>query len=467
MPNDDARQIAFHILNKIDQSNSTLDEIVVEWFKRNSHLKKRDKALITQLTFGVLRWRYQLDWIIQHFSKIKVVKIDPPVLNILRMGLFQIRFLDRIPNSAAVNTSVELAKSNCHARIAGFVNGILRSAIRKMESIRFPSTEDTSIESLAVNVSLPEWLLKRWVVRFGWGEAKSICDEINQIPPITVRTNTLKTTRQELVENLLEETSKAWITRHAQDGISFTSPKKPIAELSSFKKGWFQVQDEAAQLVSEILDPKPHERVLDACAGLGGKTGHIAQLMQNRGEIVALDHEPKKLNLLKEEMLRLNVTNVITLVHDLNLEELPKALIANPFDRILLDAPCSGLGVMRRNPDIKWRLSKKNLSRYKTRQIKFLDLLAQLVKPGGIIVYAVCSTEPEEGQQVVDLFLNRHPQFMYMVPAHLPGPLPAHLSDQRVGQLFNENGVLQTFPHLNHLDGFTIAVLKRKDIDNT
>jgi len=192
--------------------------------------------------------------------------------------------------------------------------------------------------------------------------------------------------------------------------ISFEIPKLPIPKIKAFKNGWFQVQDEAAQLVTYLLNPHPGETILDACAGLGGKTGHIAQMMRNKGKIVAMDKNNEKLLRHESEMKRLGISIVQTCIHDLD-KPFDKNYIAE-FDRILLDAPCSGLGVLRRNPDIKWLMSKKNLIHYKEKQVKFLDTLSHLVKPSGVLVYTVCSTEPEENEEVVKVFLNKHPEFV-------------------------------------------------------
>jgi len=240
-------------------------------------------------------------------------------------------------------------------------------------------------------------------------------------------------------------------TAYSPDGITFSNPASPIAALSAFKAGWFQVQDEAAQLVSLLLDPHPGDSVLDACAGLGGKTGHIAQLMKNEGTLVATDVNAGKLLRLKAEMQRLGVSILSTLEHDLELNW-PRDQLQG-FDRILLDAPCSGLGVMRRNPDIKWRSVKRNLKKYQTRQLRLLEKLAPLVKPGGIIVYAVCSPEPEENEAVVNDFLKNHDEFVISKES---GQLP-----QKLCSMADAPGVFKTFPHLSQMDGFYSVRLQR------
>ncbi|KKK49179.1 hypothetical protein LCGC14_3137670, partial [marine sediment metagenome] len=241
------------------------------------------------------------------------------------------------------------------------------------------------------------------------------------------------------------------LTTYSPDGISFFGPMTSIPEMKAFKKGWFQVQDEASQLVSFLLDPQPGETVLDACAGLGGKTGHLAQRMNNSGWIVAVDKNEKKLFRLSTEMKRLGISIATTFSYDLNYS-LSKGLTGK-FDRILVDAPCSGLGVLRRNPDAKWNRSKKQIKIYHERQVKFLDNVSSLIKPSGVLVYAVCSTEPEEGEDVIGAFLAKHSE--YTADKTLPGlPVAAR-------SLVNDHGFLKTFPHLHHMDGFFAVCMKR------
>ena len=263
-------------------------------------------------------------------------------------------------------------------------------------------------------------------------------------PPITVRTNSLKTDRASLIRLLKDEAVDVDPTPHSPDGVSFHHPKLPLANLSAYHKGWFQVQDEAAQLVSYFLDPRPGETVLDACAGLGGKTGHIAQLMLNRGRVIAMDNQKQKLSQLRSEMMHLGISIVTTNSHDLNtpFEKDP----SRTFDRILLDAPCSGLGVLRRNPDAKWALSKRNLEHYQQRQLRFLHTLAPMVKKDGILQYVVCSLEPEENEQVAAAFIGNHPNFMiHRSHNKLPEAVQAFVDD---------NGFLRTHPQTSRMDGF-------------
>jgi len=449
--NQSARSTALKILNLLDRGHHTLDHEIDRAFNQNRSFSRRDRALIHTLVYGVLRWRAHIDWIVDHFSKTRFDKIDPRVLNILRLGLIQILFLDKIPTSAAVDTSVQLTKSFAAPWVAGFVNAVLRKSATEYERIHFPDPQKQPVLALAVKKSFPEWLIHRWLNRFGFKETIALCDAINKIPPITIRTNTLTATRAQLIQSLQHQSQEVLPTPYAPEGITLAGPSVPIQELDAFVKGWFQVQDEASQMVASFLGPQPGETVLDACAGLGGKTGHIAQLMQNRGCIVAMDRNGAKLIKLSQEMQRLGIMIVQTRIHDLN-------HVLNPdlidfFDRILLDAPCSGLGVLRRNPDIKWKRKEANLYAYQKRQVTFLDTLANFVKPGGVVVFAVCSMEPEETDHVVTEFLKRHSNFRMDRGAAAFPP--------QTNPVIDEKGCLRTYPHLNNTDGFVAVTLKR------
>jgi len=449
---DEVRKTALYILNALDKGNKILDSLLEDVFREKALFSKKDRALLQALVYGVLRWRGRLDLIIDYFSKTHLNKIDPKVLNILRLGLFQIIYLDRIPVSAAVNTSVEMTKTAAAPWVVRYVNGLLRNAVREYQHVPFPEVDNDPVKALATNKSFPEWIIKRWLDRFGLKETVLLCDAINTIPPITVRCNNLKTSREKLLKALEGYAEKIEITSYAPDGVFFFKPKRSIPKIEAFEDGLFTVQDEAAQLVTKLLDPQPGETILDACAGLGGKTGHIAQMMKNSGRLVAMDKDENKLLRLENEMYRLGVSIVTTWIHDLS-NPLNRELFGK-FDRILLDAPCSGLGVLRRNPDAKWSASKQNLANCQKRQALFLDNVAHLVKPSGVLVYAVCSMEPEENESVIKGFLNKHDKFAIEKKS-------TGLSFDSCS-LVTRDGYLKTFPYLNNMDGFFSVCMKRK-----
>jgi 16S rRNA (cytosine967-C5)-methyltransferase len=344
-----------------------------------------------------------------------------------------------------------MAKSVTEPYIVRFVNGLLRNAAKRYQQVLFPDVTKDPVSALAVKKSFPKWVLERWLDRFGLEETALLCDAINTIPSLTVRCNTLKARRETLLTHLEKDVEKVEYTGYAPDGIFFFNPKRSIPEMKAFEDGLFQVQDEAAQLVTFLLNPKPGERVLDACAGLGGKTGHISQMMNNRGELIAMDNNGKKLHRLQSEMVRLGISMVTPLTHDLNAPADGRSI--KKYDRILLDAPCSGLGVLKRNPDAKWSTLEQDLIRHAKRQATFLDNLAHQVKPEGFLVYCVCSMEPEENESVIKGFLNKHRDFAI---EKNPDGLPYNARSLLTG-----DGYLKTFPHIHSMDGFFAVCMKR------
>jgi 16S rRNA (cytosine967-C5)-methyltransferase len=444
------RRLALQILTTQEQSTRTLDS-VIEDTKGKILSDRRDRALLNALVFGVLRWRGRLDFVIQNFSRIPLKKIDTQVLSILRLGLFQILHLDRIPVSAAVNTSVELAKLSSPPWVVRYVNAILRNAARGLKNIQFPDIRTNPSKAIAARKSFPQWLIRRWLDSYGLDETARCCDAINTIPPLTLRTNTLLTNRATLMQSLGDHAESVQPTKIVPDGVLLQNPNKPIPEFAAYKNGWFQVQDEAAQLVTLLLNPQPGDKILDACAGLGGKTGHMAQLMINTGRIIALDKIETKLEKLTEQMRQMGVSIVTSAKHDLNTALLKENF--GTFDRILLDAPCSGLGVLRRNPDSKWNIKERMLKNYGKNQVRFLNNLAHLVNRTGIMVFSVCSSEPEEGEWVSEQFLKSHPEFV------IESPSPALPID--FTSFITREGYLKTSPHQHDMDGFFAVCFKR------
>lgn len=446
-----ARRIALSVLNSLETSSLTLDSLLSQAFEERPKLIQPDRALANELVFGVIRWRGRLDWVIKHLSNTPVRKIDPSVLNTVRLGLYQILFLSRVPVSAAVNDSVELAKEKAPSWVVGFVNAVLRTAVDRAKDLPLPHERDDPVAAISVRESHPPWMVRRWLERLGLEETTTLCRANNQIPPVTIRTNTLQVSRERLSSSLTALAREITPTRFAPEGLALKGLKQPIAEMPPFGRGWFQVQDEAAQLIGHLLDPKPDDTILDACAGFGGKTGHIAQLINNSGAIQAMDQHAWKLQSLETSMKRLGISIVTTWQHDLTTPA-PKGL-KGVFNRVLLDAPCSGLGVIRRNPDTKWKKQEKDLTRFHDTQLGFLASLAPLVKRGGWLIYCVCSLEPEEGDRVVEDFLKSHRDFaICRSPSRLP---------EMDNHFFDGSGMFRTVPQEHSMDGFFAVRLQR------
>lgn len=446
---DSVRNQALLLLNRLEMPRApTLDDLMDSLFASQSGWQPRDRALATALIYGVLRWRRQLDWILTHCSHTPLKKLNPTVHNILRLGLLQLHRMDRIPASAAVNTSVELTKAHAPEYLAKFVNGVLRNTARRLASLHLPDASGASVTELAIGYSLPEWLVTRWLARLGAKSGRALCEAQNAIAPLTLRVNTLKTERHALAVRLEAQGWHVTPFALAPEALNLDNWRGPVFELDGFSEGLFQVQDTAAQLAGRLLAPRSGQRVLDACAGLGGKTGLLAQMMENQGEITAIDRVAEKLQRLGEEMQRLGVLRVTTRQADIRR---PDSLGSECFDGILLDAPCSGLGALRRNPDMRWRAEKRDIRAYARRQLQMLTNLAPLVKPGGNLVYAVCSTEPEETHQIIHTFLNQHANF---IPLNAQPFLPP-----AAGHLVDADGFFSIQPYQHNTDGFFAARL--------
>ena len=439
------RAICLDILNLIEEADSNLDLSLTDSFKRYRYLTSLDRSFLTELTYGVIRWRGKLDWVVRHFSKIPFEKIELETLNILRLGLYQILFLTKTPSSAAVNESVELAKRMRGKGGAGFVNAVLRSAIRQKDEICYPEiAEDPSLH-ICVGQSHPLWLVQRWVKEIGTEETLKVCAFNNQISSLTLRTNTLKMNRKDLIEKLRQKELKPFPTTYSEEGIVLIDPP-PTSELPFLKEGLCIIQDEASQLVTSILDPKPGERILDGCAAPGGKTTHMAQKMKNKGEIYASDTNRRKLGQMEEMCRRLGIKIIKTMKADAS-KPLPVPEEVN-FDRVLADVPCSGFGTLQRNPDLKWRRGEQDIKRLSELQFSILSNLSAYVQEGGILIYSTCTVFHEENEDVVEKFLNEHQEFRLDPIAHV---LPETCTS------FIKNGYFKTFPPGDRMDGFFVA----------
>ena len=441
------RGICLDILNRVEETDLHPDRLLTDSFKRYRYLTSLDRSFLTELTYGVIRWREKLDWVIRYFSKIPFEKIELETLNILRLGLYQILFLSRTPPSAAVNESVELAKHIRGKGGAGFVNALLRSAIRQKDGIPYPDITADPALHISIVQSHPLWLVQRWVSEMGAEETLKICTFNNQISPLTLRTNTLKVNRQDLIQKLKEKELKPFPAVFSEEGIVLQD-SPPTSELPFLKEGLYIIQDEASQLVSFILDPKPGERILDACAAPGGKTTHMAQKMENLGEIHALDLSKTKLDLLEGMSERLGIRIVTTIKGDAARPlPIPQGM---KFDRILADVTCSGFGTLRRNPDLKWRRGEGDIKRLSELQFTILRNLGEYVKERGVLIYSTCTVFREENEELVEKFLDEHPQFQLESIGKI---LPEKYRP------FIHNGYFKSFPPADKMDGFFVARL--------
>jgi len=356
-----------------------------------------------------------------------------------------------VPASAAVNESVKLAKEK-EQRSSGFVNAVLRNIDRERDKIPYPEPEEHPIEFIAVRYSHPPWLVKRWIERYGFDKTIELCRLNNEAPPFTIRVNSLKTKREELKELLKKDIDRIEDCSVSSNGLILKGVSN-ISENPAFKDGLFYVQDEAAQMISQILDPKTDERILDACAAPGGKTTDIAELMGNKGVVAALDISKNGIALIKENCERLGIGIVKPYLKDAAKDI--SNIAEEKFDKILIDAPCSGLGVLRRHPEGKWQKKEELIFESQKIQKNLIEILSGYLKDGGVLVYSTCSTENEENEDVVEDFLERHPEFKVDdIKQYLP---------ETGEMLIDEKGFLHTSPANYRMDGF-FAVRLRKQL---
>jgi len=439
-----ARAVAADVLRRVATDDAFAD-VALDTAISAARLSPRDAALATELTFGTLRWQRYLDWVLAPHSKRPLESLDPIVRALLRMTAYQIAFLDRVPDFAAVSDAVTLARRRGRPGVDGFVNAVLRAFARLDPAAREPALPRDSVEALATRWSFPTWLATRWIDRYGRDEAVALMRAENERPPATLRVNTLRITRENLIERLAADDGiVARPTALAPEGITLDHAGAP-ASWRSFGDGLFAVQDEASMLVARLLDPRPGETIADVCAAPGTKTTHLATLMGNQGRIVALDREPGRLVRVTEASARLGVTIVETVPG--RVEDLAPDL-AGSADGVLVDAPCTNLGVLRRNPDVKWRRAPGDVAAASVRQRSILDAAASVVKPGGRLVYATCSLEPEENDAVTADFLATHAEFDLDPPASFP-------------RLLDASGTLRCLPHRHGTDGFTAVRMRR------
>ncbi|OPX34925.1 MAG: 16S rRNA (cytosine(967)-C(5))-methyltransferase [Desulfobacteraceae bacterium 4484_190.2] len=439
------RDLALKALNRQEDRPGSLKQFLEYEFQEAPHLSQRDRAFTVHLLQGVLRWQLRLDWIIQQNIRFPFRKIEPPVLNILRLALYQIFFMDRVPESAAVNEAVKQAKSIKSNHVVSFVNGILRSICREEGQITFPDRDKDPVRYLSVFYSYPTWLVDKWIRETGIDSTERILSAGNRITGLVIRANMLKVDRPSLIKRLKVEGVECKPTLYSPDGIAVEGLKGPVDGLDTFKEGLFQVQSEPAQICARLLLPKPGERILDICAGLGGKSTHMAELMGDKGEIVALDMNYKRLLRLVQSSYRLGMSCIQPMVADAVKHTFPMAG-RRYFDRILVDGPCSALGTISRHPDAKWIRGEADIRRLSVLQRKILNNAVPLLREEGKLLYVTCTISREENEDVVRDFLGENRR---MVLEDMRKSVPDWGLD-----LIDDHGFFKTLPHDNGMDGF-------------
>lgn len=438
----DVREIALDTLNEVFNKDA-YSNIILNHKLNSSGLEDRDKALVTEIVYGTIKYKYTIDKILDSFLKSGTNKLDKQILNILRMGVYQIKYLDRIPDFAAVNECVELAKKKS-IKFSKLVNGVLRNFIRNKDlKIEFKN----DIKRLSFEYSFPEWMVELFVKQYGKEIAERILMGLNSTPPNTVRVNNLKTNYDEVWENLDSNEYNIQDGKVCPEAIQIIKGRS-IEKNPFFTDGYITVQDESAMLVAPSMELKDNMVVLDLCSAPGGKTTHIAEIMNNTGVIHAFDIHTNKLTLIKQNVERLGITNIKLDTMDASI--LNRDLL-NKADRVLIDVPCSGLGIIRKKPEIKWNKTYKDLKSLVPIQKDIMKNAAQYVKPGGIILYSTCTLNKEENEKNIKWFLENFKEFKIE-------PLFYGNIDNMI---YNEMGVVTILPDDN-MDGFFIAKLRKQ-----
>ena len=440
---DGPRGTAVKILNRIERSDAYLDKLL-DAELRSDDMNELDKGLMNEIVTGVIRWKMKLDWVLTGFFHGNFTKAETNIKNALRVALYQIQFLDRVPHSAAVNEAVEFTKRLRGQKAADLVNAVLRNIIRNIENIRYPDPEEDNIRNLAVTESHPIWMTKRWVERFGYDEAKRIMQANNTVPDLALRVNRMKVDFTYFL-SLLEKNQLQYTRSQYLDYFVRVQHLAGIGSSEIFQQGYFSVQDESAGIPVLLLDPVPGERVIDLCSAPGGKTTFIGELMKNSGEIIAVDRYETRLHLVKNACQRLGITNVHLIADDGATIDIP------PADKVLVDAPCSGLGVLSKKPDAKWQRDTDDIPKLVHLQKALLENAAKLVKSSGVLVYSTCTIELEENFDLIKDFLAHHLEFSIESAAK-------YIHQDLVGS----QGQVETFRHRHGMDGSFSIRLKKK-----
>lgn len=419
-------------------------------FSQNPRLNERDRAFAVHLVQGVLRWRIRLDWVLKQFVRFPFKKIDPLVLNILRLALFQILFLDRVPESAAVNEAVKQARKMGRKHVVKFVNGILRQICRKKEHLPYPHPEKEKSLYTSVYYAYPMWLVKKWTRELGADMTLQLLKAGNEIPKLTIRANTLRTTRQMLLNRLEEEGIEGRAVSFAPEGIQLVNLKGSISRLKAFKEGLFHVQGEAAQVCAHLLSPGKKGLIADMCAGLGGKSTHLAELTGDRGRILALDTSVARLRGLKQNTERLGIGSIFPLVADVTTSI---SFFRDPFHKIMVDGPCSGLGVISKHPDTKLTKKEDDIKRLAMIQKSILSRSCQVLDRNGEMLYVTCTISKEENEGMVESVLRENHDVVLQ-------DLRPRISPWGV-DLVNDHGFFKTFPHIHGMEGFFAALFRK------
>ena len=437
-----ARQLVIQLLDRHERANAYADVLLDHEFSQ-SELSKPDKSLAQELFFGVIRWRKRLDWIIEQFFQGDYAKAPRSIRYILQSAFYQLIFMDRIPAYAVIHEAVELAKLTGSEYWGKKTNAILRTFQRGQRPIHYPDIRTDPIQSIAVTHSHPEWMISRWVDRFGIEETIALCRANNASPKLSIRVNALRTSATELQDLFLRHEIDVTTSEYLENFLG----AKQLPDLNNFEpfqQGLFSIQDVSAGLACKLLNPAPGDKIIDLCAAPGGKSTFLAELSGDRAEIIAIDINQLRLNLVDQNIQRLGIKSIRLITAD------GTNFLCDPVDKVILDAPCSGLGVLAKRVDLRWKRTLSQIAEISRLQCELLTNAATLLKPGGILVYCTCTIEPEENENIINNFLAMNKGFT-IDPARKY--VPSLIAD--------DSGFVYTYPHRHGIDGsFAVRLIK-------
>jgi len=446
-----ARKVATDVLRRVEAEGAFASLALDHAFDRHPALSSVDRSLASQLVYGTLRWRRRLDYVLAAHSRRPLERIEPQLLRILRMVAYQLLFLDRVPEFAAVDEGTGLAAILRGKRAAGFVNAVARGLARAKDRLEWPDPDKDFVRYLEVVHSFPSWMIRMWLKQLGQQETIDLMESLNKPAPLWLRANTIKGPTSRLLELLAASGLKTEESSLVPDAVKVEGVGD-LTTLAAHEAGWLHVQDAGAQAVCQLVSARPGQRILDACAAPGGKSATVVQQMKNQGELLAVDRNPARMGLVRSLAERLGLSIISRQVADVR--ELNSSAVGM-FDRVLLDAPCSALGVLRRHPEGKWRITPQDLRRLSGIQAELLDAVSQLVKPGGVLIYSVCTMNDAEGPELIRSWLDDNREYSLDDPRKNK-KAPWH-------KLVDNEGFLRTWPHVHQMDGFFAARMRRKD----
>ncbi|MHC1750409.1 MAG: 16S rRNA (cytosine(967)-C(5))-methyltransferase RsmB [Cellulosilyticaceae bacterium] len=445
MANKSTREQIVDLLVAVEKEHTYVQLLLKDGLEE---IDPKERPFVTEIIYGTIKYQIKIDYIINEFSKIKTNKMKPMVRNLLRMSVYQLIHLDKVPDSAVINEAVKIIHRRKMSNLSGFVNGILRNIARNKNAVVYPSKQKDTIRYLSVVYSMPEWIVKMWCKDYGKEVTEEICIALNERAKVSVRVNLLKST-PEFVKQALEDAGIQVEQGHLLKECFYIKNTNAITNIESFNEGYWTVQDESAMLVAHVVDPKPGDKVLDVCSAPGGKTVHMAELMKNEGMVVSTDVHPHKIQLIEQTAKRMGLTCVNPTLQD-GTEF--KEDWHEMFDKVLLDAPCLGLGILKRKPDIRYNRSEEDVKEIVSLQKKLLSNVVKYVKPNGVLVYSTCSISKTENDDMI-----KHAKTLGLVLDDIMQYIPEMLKNE-----VKEKGYIQILPQITGTDGFFIARFRKR-----